>query len=117
VPIRVFIADDHPFVRRGLRGFLEGEPEIDVVGEAADGEDAVALVLRTAPDIASMDLAMPGDGGIDATRRITAEHPEVRVIVLTSFGSTDDIVPAIAAGASGHVLKDVEPGDGHLLLP
>lgn len=111
MPIRVAIVDDHPFVRQGLRGFLERESSVEVVGEAADGEQAVALARRTLPDIMLMDLVMPDVDGVEATRRITTEHADVRVIVLTSFGSADDVVPAIAAGASGYVLKDVEPDD------
>jgi two-component system, NarL family, response regulator LiaR len=115
VTIRVLIVDDHPFVRRGLRDFLEGEPEIEVAGEAADGADAVAMVEdgdpSAAPDVVLMDLLMPGVDGVEATRRILAHRPSTRIVVLTSVPGTDAVVPALAAGASGYVRKDVEPDD------
>lgn len=109
--IRVGIADDHPFVRRGLRGFLDREARLEVVGEAADGAGAVALAASTRPDVMLMDLVMPGMDGVEATRRIAADIPDVRVIVLTSFASPDDVMPAVEAGAAGYLLKDVEPDD------
>ena len=113
--IRVLIVDDHPFVRRGLREFLDGEPRIDVAGEAADGAEAIAFIDQTGndqrPDVVLMDLMMPGIDGVEATRTIAARHPDVKVVILTSFGSTDAVVPALAAGAAGYVLKDVEPDD------
>lgn len=107
--IRVLIVDDHPVVRHGLRSFLSSREGIDVVGEAADGEAALIEVGRLRPDVVVMDLVMPGGGGLAAIRRITADHPEVRTLVLTSFSSEDDVIPAVAAGAAGYLLKDVTP--------
>lgn len=107
--IRVLVVDDHPVVRQGLRSFLSSRQGIDVVGEAADGETALTEVGRLRPDVVVMDLVMPGDGGVAAIRRISAEHPEVRTLVLTSFSSEDDVIPAVAAGAVGYLLKDVAP--------
>ena len=109
VPIRVFIADDHPVVRQGLRGFLESRPGFEVVGEAADTETTVAEVERLAPDVVLLDLVMPGAGGVAATREITARLPGTRVLVVTSFAGDDQVLPAVHAGAAGYVLKDIEP--------
>ena len=107
--IRVLIADDHAVVRQGLRTFLALQEEIEVVGEAADGEQAVEAVERLAPDIALIDLVMPRLDGIAAIERIRAASPSTRVIVLTSFVDEDRMVPAVRAGASGYLLKDVQP--------
>jgi NarL family two-component system response regulator LiaR len=107
--IRVLIADDHAVVRQGLRTFLDLQEEIAVVGEAADGEDAVDAVERLAPDVVLMDLVMPGVGGIEAIRRIRARSPATRVIVLTSFLEDEKVFPAVRAGAAGYLLKDVQP--------
>jgi two-component system, NarL family, response regulator LiaR len=107
--IRVFIADDHPVVRQGLRGFLESRPDFEVVGEAADTETTVADVERLAPDVVLLDLVMPGAGGVAATREIRARVPGTRVLVVTSFAADDQVLPAVHAGAAGYVLKDIEP--------
>lgn len=107
--IRVLVVDDHPVVRQGLRSFLSSREGIEVVGEAADGEAALGELRRLRPDVVLMDLVMPGAGGVAAIRRITAEYPEVRTLVLTSFSSEDDVIPAVAAGAVGYLLKDVAP--------
>jgi NarL family two-component system response regulator LiaR len=107
--IRVLVVDDHPVVRQGLRSFLSSREGIEVVGEAADGEAALGELRRLRPDVVLMDLVMPGACGVAAIRRITAEHPEVRTLVLTSFSSEDDVIPAVAAGAVGYLLKDVAP--------
>jgi len=107
--IRVFLADDHPVVRQGLRTFLESRPGIEVVGEAGDGDAAVDEVARLRPDVVLMDLVMPGGGGVVAIRRIRERAPETRVVVLTSFASDDQVIPAVQAGAAGYLLKDVEP--------
>ena len=107
--IRVLIADDHAVVRQGLRAFLELQEGIEVVGEAPDGERAVAEAERLLPDVALMDLVMPRLGGEGAIRRIAAVSPATRVIVLTSFADDDKLFPAVRAGAAGYLLKDVEP--------
>jgi NarL family two-component system response regulator LiaR len=107
--IRVLIADDHAVVRQGLRTFLELQDEIEVVGEAADGETAVAETDRLKPDVALMDLVMPRLGGEDAIQRIADVSPATRVVVLTSFADDDKLFPAIRAGAAGYLLKDVQP--------
>jgi DNA-binding NarL/FixJ family response regulator len=108
-PIRVFVADDHPVVRQGLRTFLDSRDGIEVVGEAGDGEAAVAGVERLRPDIVLMDLVMPGLGGVAAIRHIRERVSDTRVVVLTSFASDDQVIPAVQAGAAGYLLKDVEP--------
>jgi DNA-binding NarL/FixJ family response regulator len=108
-PIRVFLADDHPVVREGLRTFLESRDGIEVVGEAGDGESAVTAIERLRPDVVLMDLVMPGMGGVAAIRRIRERVPGTRVVVLTSFASDDQVIPAVQAGAAGYLLKDVEP--------
>lgn len=104
--VRVLLADDHPVVRDGLRGMLDGQPDLEVVGEAANGHEAVALSDRTAPHVVLMDLRMPQLDGVEATRRIRAAHPEVHVLVLTTFDDDRDIVHAVEAGATGYLLKD-----------
>jgi DNA-binding NarL/FixJ family response regulator len=109
VTIRVLIADDHAVVRQGLRTFLELQDEIEVVGEAADGIEAVELVQRTKPDVALLDLIMPRLGGLEAIRRIREVAPATRVLVLTSFADDDTVLPAVRAGAAGYLLKDVPP--------
>jgi NarL family two-component system response regulator LiaR len=107
--IRVLIADDHAVVRQGLRTFLELQDEIEVVGEAADGEAAVAETERLKPDVALMDLVMPRLSGEKAIRRIAEASPATRVVVLTSFAEDDKLFPAVRAGAAGYLLKDVQP--------
>jgi NarL family two-component system response regulator LiaR len=108
-PIRVFLADDHPVVRQGLRAFLESRGGFEVVGEAGDSETTIADVTRLVPDVVLMDLVMPGAGGVAATREIRERSPSTRVLVLTSFASDDQVIPAVHAGAAGYVLKDIEP--------
>ncbi len=109
--IRVYLADDHPVVRQGLRAYLESRDGIEVVGEAGDGQSAVDEVARLGPDVVLMDLVMPRLGGVAAIRRIREQTPATRILVLTSFASDDQVVPAIEAGAAGYLLKDVEPSD------
>ena len=109
--IRVLIADDHQVVRQGLLTFLELQPDIVVVGEAADGLAAVEMVQQLQPHVVLMDLVMPGLDGIAATRKIRAQQPAVQVIVLTSFTEDDKVFPAIQAGAASYLLKDVEPDE------
>jgi DNA-binding NarL/FixJ family response regulator len=104
--IRVLIADDHPVVRSGLAGMLGVEPDVEVVGEAADGGAAVELARSLAPDLVLMDLRMPVLDGAAATARITEELPDVRVLVLTTYETDGDILRAVEAGATGYLLKD-----------
>jgi NarL family two-component system response regulator LiaR len=108
-PIRVLIVDDHAIVRRGIRALMATEADIEVVEEAEDGREAIAKAYSLRPDVILMDLVMPGMDGIEATRRITARQPEVRILVLTSFASDDKVFPAIKAGALGYLLKDSSP--------
>ncbi|HEX2047283.1 MAG TPA: response regulator transcription factor [Acidimicrobiales bacterium] len=105
-PVRVVLVDDHPVVRDGLRGMLAGDEDLTVVGEAGNGEEAVALVARLEPEVVLMDLRMPGCDGVEATARITSAHPGVRVLVLTTYDSEADVLRAVEAGASGYLLKD-----------
>lgn len=109
--IRVFIADDHTIVRKGIRALLATEPDIEVVGEATNGREAVTEVERLQPDVILMDLVMPEMDGIEAIRRITTRQPEARILVLTSFAADDKVFPAIKAGAMGYLLKDSDPED------
>jgi len=108
-PIKVILADDHPVVRRGLAAIVDLEDDIEVVGEAEDGAEAVALVHRLKPDVVLMDLQMPGVDGVEAIKRIQAEAPTSRVIILTTFADDDYIYSGIAAGAKGYLLKDAPP--------
>lgn len=107
--IRILIVDDHAVVREGLRTFLELQEGLEVVGEADDGEQAVAEALRLRPDVVLMDLVMPRLDGVGAMRRLRAEAPGSRVIVLTSFADDARLLPAIRAGAAGYLLKNVKP--------
>jgi two-component system, NarL family, response regulator LiaR len=103
------VADDHPLVRRGLQTFLELQDDLELVGEAADGEEAVAKAERLRPQVVLMDVVMPRLGGIDAIRRIRETSPSTSVIVLTSFVDDEKVVQAVRAGAAGYLLKDMEP--------
>jgi len=109
--IRVLVADDHPVVRAGLTGMLAAEPDLQVVGEAASGPEAVALAADLRPDVVLMDLRMPGGDGVSATARIRADLPEVRVMVLTTYDTDADILRAVEAGAAGYLLKDLPRAD------
>lgn len=104
--VGVLIVDDHPVVRTGIRGMLDGQPDFEVVGEAVNGEEAADLAGRLNPDVVLMDLRMPGVDGVSATARIRKEHPGTRVLVLTTSDSGADILRAVEAGATGYVLKD-----------
>ena len=106
--IRVVVSDDHPVVRQGLRSYLESQG-FEVVGEAGDGEAAVRVVREARPDVLLTDLVMPGIDGIEAIRRLRADGPPVGILVLTSFGGADQVIPAIQAGADGYLLKDAGP--------
>jgi two-component system NarL family response regulator len=104
---RVLIADDHPVVRAGLAAVITQEPDLEVVGEAENGERAVALFREHRPDATLMDLRMPEVGGVDAIRRITAEFPDARILALTTYEGDADIRRALNAGARGYLLKDM----------
>ncbi len=103
---RVLVVDDHPVVRGGLVAWLAAQDDLDVVGEAADGLEALAQVAATAPDVVLMDLRMPRMDGVTAIERLAATHPGVKVLVLTTYDTDADIVRAVAAGATGYLLKD-----------
>lgn len=109
--IKVLLVDDHLMVLKGLRFFLSTQSDIHITGEAHNGGEALDMIEQLKPDIVLMDLAMPELNGIEATRRITSEHPGVKVIILTSFSDQDHVLPALKAGASGYQLKDIEPED------
>jgi len=108
VPVRVLIADDHSVVRQGLRMFLKLDPELEVVGEAADGAEAIQMARALTPDVVLMDLLMPGTDGITATQRIRAEVPGTEVLALTSVLEDASVVGAVQAGAIGYLLKDTQ---------
>ncbi|MEU8180093.1 response regulator transcription factor [Micromonospora sp. NPDC049044] len=107
--IRIVLVDDHPVVRLGLRGMLDAEADLTVVGEASSGPEGVEVAAEQRPDIVLMDLRMPGGDGVEATGRILTRAPGVRVVVLTTYESDRDILRAIEAGASGYLLKDASP--------
>ena len=109
--IRVLIADDHAIVRKGIRALLATERDIEVVGEANDGAEAIAQAKALRPDVILMDLVMPKIDGIQATQQITSNQTGTRILVLTSFAADDKVFPAIKAGALGYLLKDTGPDD------
>lgn len=106
--IKVLIADDHPLVREGLRALIATEPDMDLVGEASDGVEAVDLAMSLQPVI-PLDLMMPNKTGIEAIQEIKEENPDARILVVTSFGEDENVFPAIKAGALGYLLKDSSP--------
>lgn len=109
--VRVVVVDDHPVVRAGIVGLLAGEDDLEVVGEAGDGAAAQDVVAACSPDVVLMDLRMPVLDGASATGRLLAAHPEVRVVVLTTYESDADILRAVEAGATGYLLKDTPRED------
>lgn len=109
--IRILLVDDHPVVRHGLRGMLDAEPDLTVVGEASSGDAGVAQAVELGPDIVLMDLRMPDGDGVDATGRILERMPQARVVVLTTYETDRDILRAIEAGACGYLLKDASPAE------
>jgi DNA-binding NarL/FixJ family response regulator len=104
--IRILIADDHPLVRSGMRALLTAAEDLEVVGEAATGEEAISLAAALQPDVIVMDLRMPGINGIEATRRIMQSHPHMRILVVTLFEDDDSVFAALRAGARGYILKE-----------
>ena len=106
--LRILVAEDHPLFRKGMISLLSSVPEFDVVGEAKTGEEAVTYALDLQPDVVLMDLQMPNVNGIEATRRILQESPNIRVLVVTLFEDDDSVFMALRAGARGYVLKDAD---------
>lgn len=109
--VRVLIAEDHAIVREGVRMILDAQPDIEVIGEAVDGLEAVEMACRLRPDVVCMDLSMPGIDGMEATVRIRARCPEVRVLALTVHDSDEYFFEMLKAGAAGYVLKGAESGE------
>ncbi|EDL64278.1 response regulator [Bacillus sp. SG-1] len=109
--IRVLIADDHHVVRRGLVFFLKTQKDIEIVGEASNGREAVDMAGKLQPHLILMDLVMPEMDGIQATKLIKNQHPNIEIMMLTSFSDQDHVIPAIEAGAAGYQLKDIEPDE------
>lgn len=109
-PLRVLIADDHPLFRKGMRVLVESLPDMEVVGEAATGEEAIALAASLAPDVIVMDLQMPGGSGLAATRAILAASPHIRILMVTFSEDNESVFTALRAGARGYVLKDAGEG-------
>lgn len=109
--IRVLLADDHALFRRGLASLLAGRDDIEVVGEASDGEEAIARARELMPDVILMDVRMPGLGGLEATRRIKEEMPYVRIVILTVSEDEEDLFAALKGGAQGYLLKNIDPED------
>ena len=104
-PIRILIADDHPLFRDGMHGLLDAMPDTEVVGEAATGDEVVALAASLQPDIILMDIKMPGQNGIAATREILGRHPQIGILIVTMFEDDDSVFAAMRAGARGYLLK------------
>ncbi|SDI95535.1 response regulator [Nonomuraea jiangxiensis] len=109
LPIRLIVVDDHPIVRDGLCGMFTGEPGFEVVGVAGDGARAVSLAEELRPDVILMDLRMPGTDGVTAIRRLAERGSTARILVLTTYDTDSDVLPAIEAGATGYLLKDAMP--------
>jgi len=114
--VRVLLADDHALVRAGIRSLLEKLPGVEVVAEAADAREALALMERHSPDVALMDLMMPGMNGLEGTVRAAAEQPRVRVLILSMHRDEEHVLGALRAGAAGYLVKDAVPGELELAL-
>jgi DNA-binding NarL/FixJ family response regulator len=110
-PLRVLIADDHPLFRHGIHALLDAAADIEVVGEATSGDEAVAMATALQPDMILMDIQMPGINGIEATRRIVRESPHIRILMVTMFEDDASVFMAMRAGARGYVLKDAEKAE------
>ncbi|MFI6787377.1 response regulator [Nonomuraea sp. NPDC050383] len=111
MPVRIVVVDDHPVVRDGLREIFAASDDFEVVGEAADGAEALVVALRTRPDVVLLDLRMPKMGGAEVIRRLREQAPGIRVLVLTTFDDDADVLPAIEGGATGYLLKDTPRAD------
>jgi DNA-binding NarL/FixJ family response regulator len=111
VTLRVVVADDHPVVREGLRALLDAEPDVEVVGQAGDGDDTVRLVARLRPDVVVLDLVMPGPSGMDTVRELSRRTPATRVLVLSMHHDEAHVVEALQSGASGYALKQADAGE------
>ncbi|TPF19106.1 response regulator [Priestia megaterium] len=109
--IKILIADDHHVVRKGLVFFLQTQPDLEIVGEASNGEEAIKLATSLEPHIVLMDLSMPVLNGIEATRELKKQAPHIQVMILTSFSDQDHVIPALEAGASGYQLKESDPDE------
>ena len=107
--IRVLIADDHELVRYALRNMIDAEADMEVIGEAFDTASAVEACLQAKPDVLMLDLRMPGDGGVEVCRKVSAELPDVQILVLTSFDEDEELFGVLSAGAAGYLLKDTKP--------
>lgn len=110
-PITILVVDDHAVVRQGIRAFLETQPDLKVVAEAASGQEGIVLAKQHLPDVVLMDLVMPGLDGVAATRQVKQASPRTQVVVLTSYHDDEHIFPAIRAGALSYVLKEISPDD------
>ena len=110
-PLRVLIADDHPLFRHGIHALLDAAADIEVVGEATSGDEAIAMASALQPDMILMDIQMPGINGIEATRRIVRESPHIRILMVTMFEDDASVFMAMRAGARGYVLKDAEKAE------
>ena len=108
-PVRVLVVDDHALSRRGIAAIVQQDPGFRVIGEAADGEEALRKVRELAPDLVLMDIRMPRVNGLEATRRIKREHPQVVIVILSVSGEAQDLFEAVKAGAQGYLLKDLHP--------
>ena len=110
-PVSVLLVDDHALIRRGLTDLIRYESDLNVAGEASNGQEAVEAARKLNPDVIVMDLMMPEMDGVEATRRIKADRPDSRILILTTFGTSADVARAMAAGASGAIMKDAETDD------
>jgi DNA-binding NarL/FixJ family response regulator len=114
--IRILLADDHVLIRRGMRAWLQSMPQVEVVGEASDGREALHLIAKVQPDVVLMDIGMPSLNGLEVTLQVTKEFPQVRVLILSMHANEEYVVQALRAGASGYMLKDAEPEELEVAL-